>query len=132
MIVADTHVWIWWLSDPDKIPAKARKLLAESSQEAAIYISSISAWEILLLAAKGRIEFTMDAQDWITKAEALPFFRFVAVDNAIAMRSVRLPGSFHKDPADRIIVATAMILGTTLITSDTRIRKYPHVKTIWK
>ena len=104
----------------------------ESSEDSTIYISSISAWEILMLAAKGRIEFTMDAHDWITKAEALPFFHFVPVDNAIAMRSVRLPEPFHKDPADRIIVSTAIVLGATLITADIRIQKYPHVKVIWK
>jgi PIN domain nuclease of toxin-antitoxin system len=85
-----------------------------------------------MLADKGRIEFSMDAHDWITKAEVLPFYRFVPVDNAIATRAVRLPGEFHKDPADRIIVATAMILGATLVTADARIRKYSHVKTLWK
>jgi PIN domain nuclease of toxin-antitoxin system len=132
LIVLDTHVWIWWLSDADKIPSKSRKLLAESAKETAIYISSISAWEIMLLEAKHRLEFSMDAQDWIAKAEALPFFRFVAVDNAIAMRSVRLPLPFTKDPADRIIVATAIVLGAVLVTADARMRKYPHVRTAWK
>ena len=132
MIVLDTHVWVWWLSDPDKIPARSRKVIAKSAEDAAIYISSISAWEILLLAAKVRIQFTMDAQDWVTKAEALPFFRFLPVDNSIAMRSVRLQDPFHEDPADRIIVATAIMLGAALVTADTRIRKYPHVQTIWK
>lgn len=131
MILLDTHVWVWWLSDPDKIPSRSRKLLSESAKEQAIYVSSISAWEIMLLEAKHRIKFSMGADDWITKAEALPFFRSVAVDNAIAIRSVRLPIPFPRDPADRIIVATAMILGTTLITADTRIRKYPHVRTAW-
>lgn len=132
MIVLDTHVWVWWLSDPDQIPARARKTITDSARDASIYISSISAWEILLLSAKGRIEFTMDAQDWITKAESLPFFHFVPVDNSIAMRSVRLEEPFHKDPADRMIVATAIILGATLVTADVRIRKYPHVATIWR
>ena len=114
------------------IPRRSRQLLAESANEAAIYISSISAWEIMLLEEKHRIEFSMAAQDWVTKAEGLPFFRFVAVDNAIAVRSVRLSGPFTKDPADRIIVATAIVLGATLVTADTRMRKYPHVRTVWK
>ena len=85
-----------------------------------------------MLADKGRLQFSMDAQDWVTKAEALPFFRFVPVDNTIATRSVRLSEPFHKDPADRIIVATAIIFGATLVTADRRIRNYPHVKTAWK
>jgi PIN domain nuclease of toxin-antitoxin system len=132
LIVLDTHVWVWWLTAPEKIPPSARRLVTQSAKEASISISSISAWEILLLAEKGRIEFSMDAQDWIIKAEALPFYRFVPVDNAIAMRSVRLPAPFHKDPADRIIVTTAIMLGATLITADRRIQRYPHVKAVWK
>lgn len=86
----------------------------------------------MVLVSKNRLRFTIDAQDWIGRSEALPFFHFVAVDNAIAIRSVRLPGLFHTDPADRIIVATAMMLGATVISSDTKILKYSHVKTIWK
>ena len=131
MIVLDTHVWVWWLSSPERIPKRVRELLTTSAKDLSIYISSISAWEILLLAAKGRIEFSIDAQDWVTKAEALPFFHFVPVDNAIAMRSVRLSEPFHKDPADRIIVATCLMLGASLVTADARIRKYRHVKTVW-
>jgi len=73
----------------------------------------------------------MDARDWIARSESLPFFRFVPVDNAIAIRSVRLEEPFHKDPADRIIVATAMTMGMPLVTSDRKILKYPNVKTIW-
>ena len=85
-----------------------------------------------MLEAKRRIEFSMDAKDWIARAETLPFFRFVAVDNTIATRSVLLSGPFTKDPADRIIVATAIVLGATLVTADARIRKYPHVSTVWR
>ena len=132
MIVLDTHVWVWWLTSPDSIPSRTRKILAQSAKESTIAISSISAWEVLLLAQKGRIEFSMDAHDWVGKAETLPFCRFIPVDNAIAMRSVRLPEPFHRDPADRIIVATAMILGAVLVTADKRIRKYSYVKSVWK
>ena len=132
MIVLDTHVWVWWLDDPSQVPRNTRKLIAESAQKNSIWISSISAWEIVRLSEKGRLKFTIDAQDWILKSEALPFFRFVPVDNVIAMRSVRLTPPFHKDPADRIIVATAIVLGATLVTADRRIRQYPHAKTFWK
>jgi PIN domain nuclease of toxin-antitoxin system len=67
LIVLDTHVWVWWLDNPDQIPARARRTITETSREdTPVYISSISVWEILMLAAKGRIEFSMDAQDWIT------------------------------------------------------------------
>jgi len=123
---------VWWLDDPARLPAAARTAVEEAAADRALCVSSISSWEIALLAAKDRLTFTMDAQDWIAKCEALPFLRFVPVDNAIAIRSVRLPEPFHKDPADRIIVATAMIMGAPLVSSDAGMLKYPHVKTIWK
>ena len=132
MIVLDTHVWVWWLSDPQKLPPRARKTVMEAAADRAIYISSISSWEIALLASRGRLTFTMDAQDWIAKSEALPFLHFVPVDNAIAVRSVGLAEPFHSDPADRIIVATAIIMGVPVVSSDMKIGRYPHVKSIWK
>jgi PIN domain nuclease of toxin-antitoxin system len=70
VIVLDTHVWIWWLSDPGKLPGRARKAVMEAASDQAIYISSISVWEVALLASRGRLTFSMDAQDWITKSEA--------------------------------------------------------------
>jgi PIN domain nuclease of toxin-antitoxin system len=85
-----------------------------------------------MLAAKGRLQFSVDAHDWVVKAEALSFLHFVPIDNTIAMRSVRLSEPFHKDPADRIIVATSIILGAPLVTADSRLQKYRHVKTIWR
>ena len=132
MIVLDTHVWGWWLSDPNVLPAKARTVVREAAANRAVYVSSISTWEVALLAARDRLTFTMDARDWIARSEALPFLHFVPVDNSIAIRSVRLPPPFHKDPADRIIVATAMSMGVPIVSSDARILKYPHVKGIWK
>ncbi len=73
----------------------------------------------------------MEVADWIKKSEMLPFVNFIPVDNSIAVKSVNLPQPFHSDPADRIIIATAISLGASLITKDERILKYPHVKTIW-
>jgi PIN domain nuclease of toxin-antitoxin system len=132
LIVLDTHVWIWWLSEPEKLVPRARRAVATAAGNRSLYISAISAWKIAVLVSKGRLEFTSDAQDWIARSEALPFFHFVPVDNTIAVRSVRLPEPFHKDPADRIIVATAMILGAPVVTSDTKILRYSHVQSIWK
>ena len=96
-----------------------------------IYISSISCWEIALLVRKGRLELTIPVEDWIARSEALPFVRFVPLDNRVALRSNQLPGDLHEDPADRFIIATALMLGASLVSKDTRIRDYPHVKTVW-
>lgn len=96
-----------------------------------IFISSISSWEISLLVRKGRLELTTSVEDWVAKSEALPFFQFVPFDNQIALRSNRLPGELHEDPADRAIIATALTLGVPLISKDRKIREYPHVETVW-
>ena len=69
MIVLDTHVWVWWLSDPDKLPTRARKILSEAAGDRSIYVSSISTWEIALLVSKDRLKFTMETRDWIARSE---------------------------------------------------------------
>ena len=67
----------------------------------------------------------------VAASEAVPFFNFMPVSNSIAMKSVQLPGDLHNDPADRIIIATAVSLGAVLVTKDEKIRNYQHVKTVW-
>lgn len=131
MIVLDTHAWIWWLANPDEISRAAREAIDRAMEKEEVLISSISSWEIALLVRKGRLELTMPVEDWVARSEALPFIQFVPLDNRIALRSNQLPGEIHDDPADRIIIATALTLGTSLVSKDTRIRDYPHVATIW-
>lgn len=131
MIVLDTHAWVWFVTDPRQLSAPARRAAEQAMSSRSIYISSISVWEVALLAASGRIELTMEVQDWISKSETLPFFNFVPVDNAIFLRSVLLPGPLHADPADRVIIATAIMKGMPLVTKDEKIRKYSKVRSIW-
>ena len=131
MIVLDTHVWIWWVSDPGLVSAHARKLLERSIKDESVHISCISSWEVAMLADRGRLRLTMPVEDWVEKSEALSFFNFVPVTNSIALKSVYLPAPFHSDPADRIIVATAIAMGATLVTKDQKILAYPYVKTAW-
>ena len=131
MIVLDTHAWIWFVNDPRQLSAAARRAIKGAMSKRSIYISTISAWEVALLAASGRIELTIDVQDWIAKSEALPFFSFVPVDNTIFLRSVFLPGPLHADPADRVIIATAIMKGIPIVTKDEKIRNYSKVRSIW-
>ncbi len=84
-----------------------------------------------MLVRKGRLKLTMDPEDWVAKSEALPFLRFIPIDNRILLKSVHLPYYAHPDPADRIIIATALNFGARLVTKDQRILDYPYVETVW-
>ena len=132
MIVLDTHILIWWAtSDLKKLSSNAIAAIDQETQAGEIIISSISAWEIAMLINKDRIVISMDLDEWLFTIEQIDAVKFYAVDNDIAIKSANLPGEFHKDPADRTIVATARRLGSSLITADEKIINYPHVKTIW-
>ena len=131
MIVLDTHVWVWWVSSLAPLSPKVRRLIGDGGQQNAIYLSSISIWEVAQLVNRGRLQLTMEVADWVAKSEALPFVHFVPVDNTIALKSVQLPDPLHSDPADRIIIATALTLGFPLATRDEKIARYPHIRTIW-
>lgn len=131
MIVIDTHVLIWWLDRPEKLSTSAQKAIERSSKEREIIISTISTWEIYLLIKRKKLTLSQEVDTWVQNVENLRSVFFVPIDNLIASKSVQLPEPIHKDPADRIIIATALINGAPLITNDRRILKYPHVQTIW-
>ncbi|UWN48999.1 Ribonuclease VapC22 [Alcanivorax sp. ALC70] len=101
------------------------------SEDGIILISSISAWEVAMLVGRGRLTLTMNVDDWLETVGRIPGVRFVPVDNQIGVESTRLPGDFHKDPADRLIVALARHLNIPLVTADQKIRAYRHVHAIW-
>lgn len=131
MIVLDTHAWVWWVSGSKELSSPAAEAIEEAAADGDLRVSSISAWEVAMLVRAERLELRMDVQDWIAESEGLPFLDFVPVDNRIALHSTALPGSFHADPADRMIVATARTLGAPVVTKDRKIRRYRHVKTVW-
>jgi PIN domain nuclease of toxin-antitoxin system len=130
VIVLDTHALVWWVSDQRLSPDAAAAISAEL-EGGSILVSSITAWELALLVRRDKLELSTDLQLWLSTAEQVRGVRFVPIDNAIAVASIELPGTFHSDPADRIIVATARTLGADLITADQKIRAYPHVRTVW-
>ncbi len=131
MILPDTHAWIWLISNPELLSDKTSKVIHNAIKNKPLAVSSISAWELALLVAKKRLELTMTVEEWITKSEKLTFLNFIPVDNRIAVASVNLPQPLHNDPADRIIIATAMSLNAILITKDDKILEYPYVKAVW-
>ena len=131
MIVLDTHILLWWVNDPTTLSKPAKKAIDAAVKSKAVHVSCISSWEIALLVERGRLRLALDVRDWLCRCEALPFLTFVAVSNAIAVESVRLPDFPHADPADRIIAATVLSLSAALVTKDDKLRNYPHLKTIW-
>ena len=131
MIVLDTHSWVWWANGSDELSRAARTRTEAALREDRLLVSSIRVWEVAMLVERGRLRLAIAVDEWVGQAERIPGLRFVPVTNAIALRSMQLPGRFHKDPADRIIVATALSHGATVVTRDDRIRGYEHVRTVW-
>jgi PIN domain nuclease of toxin-antitoxin system len=133
LIVLDTHVLLWWANGDSQLSSKAKKTIQreQSSAEGLILVSAISAWEIAMLVEKGRLTLTMSVDDWLAAVGEIEPLRLVPVDAHVAVEATRLPGEFHKDPADRIIVALARQLNASLVTADEKIRAYKPVRTVW-
>ena len=132
MVMIDTHVLVWWVSDTGELSTGAQKAIKKALRaNSEILISSISAWEVAMLVEKERLVLSMDVESWLDEVSQIDGVRFIPVDNEIGVKSTMLPGVFHKDPADRMIVATARKLAVSLITADDKILRYEHVKTIW-
>jgi PIN domain nuclease of toxin-antitoxin system len=128
VIVLDTATWIWRASDPKRLTTGARRAIDQAERA---LVSAISVWEVAMLVAKRRIQLDRPVEAWVDIALALPGIQLAPLEPAIAVRSAKLPGEFHPDPADRIIVATALERAVAIITPDERIRSYPHVQTAW-
>lgn len=130
MIVLDTHILIWWVSGDAQLNQTALEAIEHELSAGEVIISSITAWEVAMLVQKNRLVLSMDVDAWLNAIAGIERVRFYPVDNEVAVKSATLPGEFHKDPADRIMVATARQLGCALVTSDEKVCSYPHVKTI--
>jgi PIN domain nuclease of toxin-antitoxin system len=130
MLLLDTHAWWWALSEPKKLSNKAYKIIKENppNQRA---IASISIWEFAMMASVGKVEIRIPAELWLEQAISQTGLEIFELNPKIATESCDLPGDFHKDPADRIIVATARINNMKLVTKDKKIIRYPYVETIW-
>lgn len=129
MIILDTHSWIWWVSEPERLTGQQRTAIANSENDT-LGISAISCWEIAKLVERGRLELDRDVAAWLSAALLYPGIQLIELTPEIAVESTRLPGGFHRDPADQIIVATARILKCKLVTSDQKILAYEHVETV--
>lgn len=127
----DTHVWIWWNMHPRKLTRRVRSFLSTPSRYDELLLSAISVWELAKLLEKKRLAISCDPEEWIRVALEMPKLRLVPLSPTISCRATRLPGPFHDDPADQIIVATAREENATILTADERIRAYPHCRSMW-
>lgn len=131
MIILDTHIWLWWLYEPGKLSARSQTLITQEEQQKGLRVSAISVWEIDIKVEQGKLALPLEINEWYEQASTYPGLLIEPVIPEDVIASTQLPGSFHKDPADRIIVAFARRLGCLLITCDAKILAYPCVKTVW-
>lgn len=125
-LLLDTHVWIWCQEDTDRIGLQTKRLLLGTEHEN--YVSSISTLELARLVAAGTINMSIALREWVESAIRSIQAKTVDVSHEIAMEAYALPEPFHKDPADRLLVATARCKDLTLLTADDRILTYRGVR----
>jgi PIN domain nuclease of toxin-antitoxin system len=128
--VLDTHILLWWTLTPSKLSVKQKRALATLSAQSPGMISDISLWEISTAFSLGRLELDIPLKEYLVSASAPPLIHRASISPAVAAEVAALPDSFHRDPGDRIIVATARLHKATLITSDERIIASKLVKTV--
>lgn len=128
MILLDTHAWVWWLSEAEKLSSRARRAIDAATE---VGISAASCWELAMLVARQRLELDRDVLLWIQQALALPRVNLFPLSPEIAVASTRLEGGFHGDPMDRLIAATCLFYRARLVTKDDRLRRYRPLHTVW-
>lgn len=118
----DTHVFLWLMLGDQEL--KDKSLLETAALTGGLFVSAITAWEIGMLASRGRVNLGMPCQEWIEQSLKAPGVSFLELSPKIAVEASYLPDNFHGDPADRILVASARIKNMTLATRDEKILSY--------
>jgi PIN domain nuclease of toxin-antitoxin system len=124
LLLLDTHVWLWLVAGGPDLSTETRDMINAAAAAGTLRIAAISRWEIALPASRGRIVLGKSIGFWLREALADPGPGLDPLTAEIAVESYALPDVFHRDPADRLIVATARVANATLMTRDRRILDY--------
>jgi PIN domain nuclease of toxin-antitoxin system len=128
VIILDTHAWIWWTTESNRLSSRAAKAVAEAD---ALGVSIMSCWEVAMLVRKQRIAFKTDVEEWIALALQRPRVRLLLLDPKTAVRATRLPATAPDDPVDRMVIAECLKHGVPLVSKDHRIAASRLVQVIW-
>ncbi len=126
MIVLDTHIWVWWIHNDPQLTDNFRNIIQRHEDEG-LGVSIFSCWEVAKLVELNRLILHYPIDKWLDTALRYPGIQLLDLTPRIVVDSTQLPGKFHRDPADQIIVATARVYDCPLLTADNKILKYPHV-----
>jgi PIN domain nuclease of toxin-antitoxin system len=127
VIVLDTHAWVWAVSDPAKLGKDGRSAIRRKTP---LGIAAISCWELSMLSVRGRIELDRDPVTWMEDSFSSLGIELLPLTPAVAVLAGQFQ-SLHGDPADRLIVATALAHGAVLLTRDEKLRDSDVVRTMW-
>jgi len=130
-VLLDTHIWVWWLTPGSPLTRTERGALDAAAERGEVCLAAISLWEAQRLYGKRRLELPLPFSDWLTRAADNRMVSVIPLDVETVLALDSLPDSFHGDPADRMIVATARAHALPLATRDTRIRRSRIVR-LWK
>lgn len=129
-ILLDTHALVYWVSEPGRLSAAQRHAVMTVSPDNPAIVADISLWEVAMLATSGRLRLGLPIRDWLTSATAPPLVRLAEISPSIAAEVADLAHWDHRDPADRLVVATARVYGATIVTNDAEIRSAGIVATV--
>jgi PIN domain nuclease of toxin-antitoxin system len=124
LLLLDTHIWLWFVEGDRRLSRRARQAVDRAAEAGKLRLSVLSVWEIGMLEANGRLVLNLDCMEWVRTALRLSRVVLAPFTPEIAVESTRLPGDFHADPADQLIVATCRALSATLVTQDGLILRY--------
>jgi PIN domain nuclease of toxin-antitoxin system len=119
--VLDTHAWIWWVDHDPRLGPAILDALDNLADENRPRLCEISLWEVATLVECGRLSFKIPFADWVDAAAHPRTVQLLPITSAIAAEVAALPKTFHRDPADRVIVATSRVMQAPLLTRDRRI-----------